>query len=64
MGRPNLAKRNPMSLSYRRIRKHPRTFKRLFGIQVPEFERILKAAEPLWNKWVLGRYKRPGRHYS
>ena len=50
-----------MSLRYNKIKNHPTTFKRLFGLSVDEFERILKAVEPHWEKRVVQRYKRPGR---
>lgn len=51
-----------MSLRYNKIKNHPTTFKRLFGLSVAEFERILKAVEPQWEKRVVQRYKRPGRN--
>jgi len=51
-----------MSLNYNKIKNHPTTFKRLFGLSVDEFERILKAVEPHWEKRVVQRYKRPGRN--
>ena len=51
-----------MSLRYNKIKNHPRTFHRLFGISVDEFERIVTAVEPEWEKRVVKRYKRPGRN--
>lgn len=51
-----------MSIRYDKIRNHPRAFQRLFGISVSEFERILKAVEPQWEKRIVQRYKRPGRN--
>lgn len=59
-----MEKGNPMSLTYSKIKNHPTIFVRLFGIHVSEFERILRAVTPLWEKRVLQRYKRPGRHYK
>ena len=53
-----------MSVRYSKIKKHPRIFNRLFGLKVSEFERILKAVEPEWEKRVISRYKRPGRNYK
>ena len=53
-----------MSLTYTKIKKHPTTFKRLFGVSVEEFERILKAVDPQWEKKVIKKYKRPGRNYK
>jgi hypothetical protein len=37
-----------MSLTYTKVKKHPTTFKRLFGVSIEEFERILKAVDPQW----------------
>jgi IS5 family transposase len=58
----SLEKGNPMSLRYNKIKNHPTTFHRLFGLSVEEFERIVKAVEPQWEKRVTQRYKRPGRN--
>ena len=51
-----------MSLRYNKIKNHPTIFHRLFGLSVDEFERIVKAVEPQWEKRVVRRYKRPGRN--
>lgn len=51
-----------MSLRYNKIKNHPTAFRRLFGLSVDEFERILKAVEPHWEKRGVQRYKRPGRN--
>lgn len=51
-----------MSLRYNKLKNHPTTFKRLFGLLIDEFERILKAVEPQWEKRVVRCYKRPGRN--
>lgn len=53
-----------MSLSYSKIKNHPTTFNRLFGVSVSEFERIFQVVEPEWEKRVTKRYKRPGRNYK
>jgi len=53
-----------MSLRYNRIKNHPTLFKRLFGVSVCEFEIILQAVSPAWEKRVIGLYKRPGRNYK
>jgi IS5 family transposase len=50
-----------MSLRYNKIKNHPTTFHRLFGLSVDEFERMVKAVAPQWDKKVVKRYKRPGR---
>lgn len=54
----------PMSVKYSKIKNHPHIFSRLFGIRINEFERILKAVEPEWEKKVIHCYKRPGRNYK
>lgn len=53
-----------MSVRYKKIKKHPKTFNRLFGVSVPQFEAILSKVAPLWEQKVIGSYKRPGRHYK
>lgn len=53
-----------MSLRYLKIKKHPQTFLRLFGISPKQFEKIMTQLTPLWEKQVIGRYKRPGRDYK
>jgi hypothetical protein len=42
-----------MSLRYNKIKNHPTTFHRLFGLSVDEFERIVKAVQPQWKKRVI-----------
>lgn len=37
-----------MSLNYNKIKNHPTTFHRLFGLSVDEFEHILKAGGPYY----------------
>jgi hypothetical protein len=51
-----------MSLKYNKIKNHPTPFKRLFGLSVDEFKRIVKAVELRCEKRVVQRYKRPGRN--
>ena len=53
-----------MALKYDKIRKKPNTFNRLFGVSVLQFEGILQKVEPLWQKQVIGHYKRPGRFHK
>ena len=57
-------KRAFMSLRYLKIRNNSKTFQRLFGLSVEEFDKILKALEPKWHSSVLSQYKRPGRDYK
>lgn len=53
-----------MSLRYTKVVHHPQVFLRLFGVTPSQFEEILKKAAPLWERQVLGAYKRPGRHFA
>ena len=53
-----------MAISYSKIIKHPRIFLRLFGITSEQIEIIAKKLEPLWQKNVISKYKRPGRNYK
>lgn len=53
-----------MSIRYIKIKKKPTTFHRLFGVSVSQFEAMLNKVDPLWQKKVIGRYKRPGRDYK
>lgn len=49
---------------YKKLRKYPRTFLRLFGVRAEEVDFIVSQVEPLWEKKVLGIYKRPGRNFK
>ena len=53
-----------MSLTYKSLSQRPQTFQRIMGISVSEFEAILLKLEPLWEKKVIGSYKRQGRFYN
>lgn len=53
-----------MSVRYIKMKKKPTIFNRLFGVSVSQFEAILSKVDPLWQKKVVGRYKRPGRDYK
>jgi len=53
-----------MSLRYAKIKKHPNIFLRLFGVTPVQFEQIIEKLTPLWEKEVLGKYKRPGRDFK
>ena len=53
-----------MSLRYKKIKKSPTVFLRLFGVTPLQFEKIVKELSPLWNRKVLGSYKRPGRDFK
>ena len=57
-------KRASMSLRYKKIRKNTKTFHRLFGINVAEFDVILQKVEPKWHSSIISSYKRPGRYYK
>ena len=53
-----------MSVRYIKIINHPKIFLRLFGVNPVQFSEILTKVTPLWEKQVLGRYKRPGRNFA
>lgn len=53
-----------MSIRYSKICKTPKTFQRLFGVNVAQFEEIRQKVEPKWQLTVISRYKRPGRAYK
>jgi hypothetical protein len=53
-----------MAIRYTKIRKNPKTFQRLFGINVAQFDIILKKVAPKWQSNVISGYKRPGRDYK
>lgn len=53
-----------MSLRYTKIRKNPKTFQRLFGLSVEQFEIVLQKVAPKWESTVISSYKRPGRDYK
>ena len=51
-------------IRYTKVAKHPRIFLRLFGIELEKFNIIISKLEKIWNKKVIGKYKRPGRNYK
>lgn len=53
-----------MSIKYSKVKKHTKTFQRLFGISVEQFQIILEKVEPQWQTEVLDAYKRPSRPYK
>jgi len=53
-----------MAIRYTKIRKNPKTFQRLFGINVAQFDIILKKVAPQWQSNVISGYKRLGRDYK
>ena len=53
-----------MSLRYKKIVTHPTVFLRLFGVTAVQFTEILQKVTPLWERKVLGKYKRPGRNFT
>ena len=53
-----------MSLRYKKIVTHPTVFLRLFGVNAVQFTEIVQKVTPLWERKVLGKYKRPGRNFA
>jgi IS5 family transposase len=44
------------------MKKRPLPFERLFGLSPEKFDVIMEKLHPIWEKQVISRYKRPGRH--
>jgi hypothetical protein len=63
-GKSTYYERVPTLLTYRKIKKRPTTFNRLFGVSVDQFEEILEKVTPVWEQKVIKNYKRPGRHHK
>ena len=53
-----------MSIKYSNLIQRKRSFLRLSGITQDQFDQIIKRITPLWQREVLGKYKRPGRNFS
>lgn len=53
-----------MSLSYKHLSRYPQVFLRASGVTKDIFDEILKKLKPLWDKEIIGTYKRPGRHFK
>lgn len=53
-----------MSLKYTKIVSRPTIFLRLFGVNPVQFHEILVKISPLWQRHILGKYKRPGRNFD
>jgi hypothetical protein len=53
-----------MSLRCRKICNNRKTFKCFFGINLQEFEVIVKKIEPRWHERVISAYKRLGFDYK
>lgn len=48
-------------ISYEKLAKKPRAFKSLTGLDIDEFERLLRKTKPVWNEYEHKRLDRPGR---
>ena len=53
-----------MSIRYTKIVKHPTVFLRLFGVNPIQFTEISTKVASLWERQILGKYKRPGRAFA
>ncbi len=56
--------RGIMGISHTKLRERPRAFLRLFGVRPEEVDFIVSRVQPLWEKKVLGTYKRPGQNFK
>ena len=53
-----------MTISYKKISKHPKMFLRLLGVTREEFDILASKLELQWEQKVINKYKRPGRNYK
>lgn len=53
-----------MTVSYKKISKHPKIFLRLLGVTREEFDILASKLELQWEQKVINKYKRPGRNYK
>lgn len=53
-----------MSINYKALSKRPQNFERLLGLKVSDFDKIVIKLRELWEKEVIGSYKRQGRPYD
>lgn len=53
-----------MTISYKKISKHPKIFLRLLGVTREEFDILASKLELQWEQKVINKYKRPGRNYK
>lgn len=53
-----------MSIKYTKLKQHPTLFLRLFGVSVPQFDRLHQILDPIWQKKVVSAYQRPGRSFK
>ena len=53
-----------MTLSYKKLTKHPVIFRRLLGMDIKNFDTVATKVSKTWVRLVIRRYKRPGRHYK
>jgi len=53
-----------MTVSYKKISKHPKMFLRLLGVTREEFDILASKLELQWEQKVINKYKRPGRNYK
>lgn len=53
-----------MSLTYKQLSKKPEVFLLASGITVSMFDEVMGKLKPLWEKEIIGVYKRPGRYFK
>lgn len=49
---------------YNKVKKRPSIFLKLFGVTPEQADFIIREVKPLWEKKILGAYKRPGRDFK
>lgn len=53
-----------MSLTYKRLARSPVSFLRASGLTIGMFDKIVEKLKPLWDKEIIGIYRRPGRYFK
>jgi hypothetical protein len=53
-----------MTLTYKKLTKHPHSLRRLLGIDRDKMEQLVVSLTPLWEAHLSANYRRPGRSYK
>lgn len=53
-----------MPLKYKKVIRRPKAFIRLFGIDIANFQKIMKKIHCLWKANIINKYKAHGRSYK
>jgi hypothetical protein len=53
-----------MTLTYKKLTKHPHSLRRLLGIDRDKMEQLVVSLTPLFEAHLSANYRRPGRSYK